>query len=371
MAEVRIGILGVGGFGRFCLEQYQRMLGVRVTAIGGTNVEKYAALARQYDIPHAFTDWRKLVTSRTVDIVHLATPPDLRLAPALAAIEAGKHVWCEKPLALSLADADAMLAAAAHRGVRVGINFVMRYSQLYDLLRTIVREALLGPPQRLLFENRASDLPPDHWFWKPERSGTIPVEHGVHFFDIFASILGRGWLCSATRTCRPAGVEDKWQFVMQYGAQTLASFYHAFDAPSPLERTWSVLECTRGRVRLDGWIPERLELDGLVNPREMTRLHALLPEAWVTTEELGGNVWRANGEQVEAATRIKVQLYTAEKTQVYGQAVRAAMADFITWTQHPTHRPRVTGEDGRIALALALRARELARSEAERETLLP
>ncbi|OPZ86398.1 MAG: 1,5-anhydro-D-fructose reductase [bacterium ADurb.Bin429] len=364
MAEVRLGILGVGGFGRFCLEQYQRMLGVRVTAIAGTRTEKYAALARQYDIPHAFTDWRALVTHPEVDIVHLATPPDLRAAPALAAIAAGKHVWCEKPLAITLAAADAMLTAADRRGVRVGVNFIMRYSPLYDLLRVLVREELFGAPQRLLFENHAADLSPDHWFWDPARSGAIPVEHGVHFFDLFSSILGDGRLRWAGRTCRPNGVEDKWQIVVQYGARVLGSFYHAFDMPAPLESTRAVLDCARGRFRLDGWIPERLELEGLVNPEALARLTALLPEAGITTQELGGGPWRADGEAVAATTLARAQVFTAEKSLAYGQAVRAALADFITWTRQPGYHPRVTGTDGRAALALALRARELARADA-------
>lgn len=365
MADIRIGILGVGSFGRFCLEQFQRILGVRVTAVGDAAPERSIAVARQYQVPHALTEWRELVTHREVDIVHLATPPDLRRAPALAAIEAGKHVFCEKPLALTLADADAMLAAAARRGVRVGIDFVMRYSQLYDALRAIVHEGLLGPPLRLLFENQAADLPPDHWFWQPVRSGAIPVEHGVHFFDIIDSILGPGLLRWAGRACRAPGIEDKWQVVLQYGPWTLASFYHSFDVAGPLERTWCELACARGRVRLDGWIPERLELDGVMAPAEVARLQALLPEAWVTTQELGGNNLRANGEAVTANTLVRAQAVMPEKRLVYGQAVRAAMADFIAWTRQPGHRPRVTGADGRAALDLALRARELARAQAD------
>ncbi len=363
MAEVRIGILGVGGFGRFCLEQFQRMLGVRVTAIGGAHPEKYVALARQYGIPHAVSGWQRLVTHPDVDIIHLATPPDLRREPALAAIKAGKHVFCEKPLALTLEDADAMLAAAERRGVRVGINFVMRYSRLYDALRAIVQAELLGSPQRLLFENQAADLPPEHWFWQPARSGAIPVEHGVHFFDIVGSILGPGRLCWAGRTCRAAGVEDKWQIVLRYGRQTIAAFYHAFDQASPLERTWCELACARGRVRLDGWLPDRLELDGVMTAAEIARLRDILPDGWVTASELGGNNLRANGEPVTATMLVHAGAATAEKQLVYGQAVRAAMADFIAWTQRPAHRPRVTGDDGRAALALALQARELARAQ--------
>ncbi|HEY3417136.1 MAG TPA: Gfo/Idh/MocA family oxidoreductase, partial [Armatimonadota bacterium] len=253
MADVRLGILGVGGFGLFCLEQYRQMPGVRITAIGGTQREKYARLAAEYAIPFFTVDWRELVTHPDVDVVYLATPPDLRGAPAIAALEAGKHVFCEKPLALTLEEADQMLATAEQQGVRLGVNFVMRYAGLYDLLGSLVTAGILGAPLHFSFENAASDLPAGHWFWDARRSGTIPVEHGVHFFDIFAAIFGQGDLRWAGRSRRPGGEEDRWLAILRYGDQMFGSFYHAFDLPSPLEETRAVIEFERGRVDINGW----------------------------------------------------------------------------------------------------------------------
>jgi predicted dehydrogenase len=358
--ETRIGILGVGGFGFFCMEQYLQMPGVRVTVIGGTKPEKYARLAEQYRIPHFVTDWRALVSHPEVDVVYLATPPFLRGEPAIAAFQAGKHVFCEKPLALSLAEADAMLRAAAEHERRLGINFVMRYSRLYAVLAAIVREGLLGVPQRLVFENLAADLPAAHWFWDPARSGTIPVEHGVHFFDIFAAMLGPGTVCWAARGQRASGAEDRWLAALRY-ADILATFYHAFATTSPLERTWCVLECARGRVRLEEWIPVRLRLEGQVSASEATRLRALLPEATVREEQMDGGPWLASGETINADRLIDVTADAGDKQAIYADAVREAMADFLAWTRDPAHQPQVTGADGRAALDIALQVRELAR----------
>lgn len=357
---VRLAMLGVGGFGLFCLEQYRQMPGVEIAAIGGTNPAKYAALAEKYQIPFQTTDSHELVTHPGVDIVHLATPPFMRMEPALEAMAAGKHVFCEKPLALYLEEADAMLAAADRYGVRLGINFVMRYSELYESARTIVRDGLIGAAQHFAFENYAGDLKAGHWFWDPARGGGIPIEHGVHFFDIFGTIFGHGELRCALRTIRASGEEDKWLMALQYGPHVLGSFYHAFDKPSLVERTMSVLECERGRLLLEGWIPEKVTIDALVTDAEAACVTALLPGC--RAEPLPGGETRvlANGQEVAVTHRLSGTASGGEKQAIYARAVRDAMADFIAWTQQEEYVPRVTGADGRAALAIAITARALA-----------
>jgi len=334
---------------------------VRITAIAGTKPEKYARLAKEYEIPFFTTDWRELVASPEVDIIHLATPPYLHAEQGIAAAEAGKHIFCEKPLAVTLNDADAMLQAAYRNRVRLGINFVMRYSGLYQLLNTITQEGLLGAPQHFCFENNAGDLPADHWFWDRSKSGGIPIEHGVHFFDIFKMLFGESVLRWSGCTRREGGEEDKWLVVHQYGKQMYGSFFHAFDKPSAIECTTCGIEFERGRVVLDGWIPERLRLDGVVNARDSERLTNLFPEVNVTPFNTADAVL-ANGKRFPVESRITIDYTPAPKQVLYAQAVQDAMADFIAWTLVPDYLPRVTGDDARAALAMALQADGLAHS---------
>ena len=361
MAETRLGIIGVGGFGLFCLDKYRFIPEVRITYAADINQEPLRRLSAAYDIPHVTTDWRELIASPEVDVVHIATPPSLHAEQAIAAVTAGKHVFCEKPLALSMEDADEMLSAAEARHVRVGIDFVMRYSRLYDQVHTVVGEGLLGAPQRILFENNAKDLPAGHWFWNPSLSGGIPVEHGVHFFDIFEYLFGRGLLCWAGRTIRSSGEADRWMAVFRYGERAFGSFYHGFDKPGIIERTWALFELSRGHIRLEGWIPERLTLEGVATRDELKSLTAIFPNLEVEELDEGAMTVLADGQEVIVSHRVRAEVSAGEKLVIYGQAVQDAMADFIAWTRDPRHQPRVTGEDGQRALAVALEVTAAAR----------
>lgn len=360
MVETRLGIIGVGGFGIFCLDKCRFIPGVKVTALADINAEALERYAAQFGIPFTTTDWRELVNSPDVDVVHIATPPSLHAEQAIACANAGKHIFCEKPLAISMEEADAIFRAADEHGVRVGIDFVMRYSAIYDLIRTIVQEKLLGAPQRFLFENMAKDLPAGHWFWDPWLSGAIPVEHGVHFFDIFQSILGPGEVRWAGLTRRPGGEADKWFMVLQYGERVFGSFYHGFDKPEIIERTWAEIDFERGKIRIDGWIPETMTLDGIVNHADGKRIKELIPGTQLTLINEKGLTVLADGKEMTVNSWIHAEVSGGEKLAIYGKAVQDAMADFIVWTKDPAHRPRVTGEDGREALRIALQVNELA-----------
>src|SRR6201999_2560602 len=129
-----------------------------------------------------------------VDIVYIATPPFLHFDQARQALEAGKHVICEKPLALTTSQADELISIA-HRKQRLLVaNLMQRYNPLFNLVGQLIERKLLGELLHGYFENYASDenLPPEHWFWDPTKSGGIFIEHGVHFFDMFAGWLGAG-----------------------------------------------------------------------------------------------------------------------------------------------------------------------------------
>ncbi len=352
----RIGIIGVGGFGVFCLEQYRKLPDVRVTAIADINAARLAQVAADYDIPVTTSDWRALATHSEVDVVYIATPPFLHAEQALAALQAGKHVFCDKPLALTTADADALLAASAQHGGRLGINFVMRYTRVYTLIHDLLRSGALGEPLYCSFLNAAGDLPAGHWFWDPALSGGIPIEHGVHFFDIFGAFFGPGVVRCAAVDRRADGAEDQWSIGVDY-AKVHGQFYHGFVKASVLEHTWAVIECARGHLILQDWLPTRLDFDCLTDLDGVTAITKLVPEVHVEPAE--GPVL-AHGQTAAVTHQVQAAVVAGEKQVLYAQAVRDAMADFLAWTRDPAHTPRVTGRDARDAVAMAEAAVELA-----------
>src|SRR3954471_15786552 len=161
---IRLGVIGCGGFGLYALQQFSQVPGVTLAGMAGTHRQAAYAAAQRFGIPD-IEDVDKLLARDDVDLVYIATPPFLHHTQAIAALEAGKHVICEKPLAMSLEQADAMIATAKKRDRLVVANLMQRYNPIYDAVGRLIQSQVLGEILHGFFENEASDenLPPEHW----------------------------------------------------------------------------------------------------------------------------------------------------------------------------------------------------------------
>lgn len=361
-----LGLIGPRGFGAFCTGAYHAAGMARVVAFAGRDPAALSVTAAQYGVPNTYTDWREMLQNPDIEAVHIVTPPDRHAEMAIAALNAGKHVFAEKPLATSNADASAILAAANAANKRVGINFVMRYDPLYQTVRAVREGGWLGALTHVGFENYASDegLGDDHWFWDPIASGGIFIEHGVHFFDIIGaiagapafSVLGKTWTRSDG-----TGKEDKVSALVTYQNGAEASFYHAFNRPGALEKQTAHFAFERGHVTLHGWIPTRLELTAIVDDAGFAGLQTLLPLETLADDGVPQTVC-GNGKFLEITRRVAASQSLGGPTPVYLKAVQDAMADFAASVRDPSHRPLVTAEDGAESVRVAAAARESAKA---------
>ena len=359
---LRLGLIGPRGFGAFCTGAYHDANVANVVAFAGRDEANLQALAAQYSVPRTYTDWREMLRDPAVEAVHIVTPPDKHAEMAVAALDAGKHVFVEKPLATTNADAQAILEAARRAGKVAGINFVMRYDPLYQAALAIARAGWLGPLTHVGFENYASDegLDDGHWFWDIQASGGIFVEHGVHFFDIIGAIAqspardvsGKTW----TRG-DGAGKEDRVLATVTYESGVEATFYHAFNRPGALERQTAHFAFERGHLTLHGWIPTSLDLTAIVDEVGRAGLETLLPLEVVAGDDTPPVV-RGNGKLYAVTARVRAHVSLGGPTPVYLKAVQDAMADFARAVRDPSHRPLVTAEDGAESLRVALAARD-------------
>ncbi len=372
-SPLSLGLIGPRGFGAFCTGAYHDSGAARVVAFAGRDRAALGAAAAQYGVPQTYTDWREMLRDPAVEAVHIVTPPDKHVEMAIESLRAGKHVFVEKPLATSSADAAAILGAAREAGKIAGVNFVMRYDPLYQVVLAIARGGWLGPLTHAGFENYASDegLGDDHWFWDPVASGGIFVEHGVHFFDIIGAIagapasdvLGRTWVRGDGTEKEDRQKEDRVQALVTYENGVEASFYHAFNRPGALEKQAAHFAFERGHVTLNGWIPTALELTGIVDDAGLAGLHSVLPVEAVQADEFRQTV-RGNGKNYGVTRRVRASQSLGGPTPVYLKAVQDAMADFAAAVRDPAHRLLVTGEDGAAAVRVAAAARESAVSGA-------
>ena len=340
-----IGLAGAGRFGAFCVEAFADLPGTRVVAVMDTDRSRAADVAPPGARVH--DNYEALIADPAVDIVHIGTPPFLHGPMARRAAEAGKHVFVEKPLATTIAEALAAVDAATASGVQLSIDYVLRHHPLHRLAIDLTRSNALGGLQAFALENFASSeaLPADHWFWDPARSGGIQVEHGVHFFDLCLTLVGREPdAVSGTGQQRSDGRTDRVAALLRFGDQSAATFYHAFNRTGATERTTIRLAFERGHVRIDGWIPTSLELDGRVAEASIESVRSWFPDGF----EVGAP---ATGGMVPVRARAEAP----DRQGAYRLAVRAGMLDLVASIkgERPLH---VTAADAVRSLNVAIRA---------------
>ena len=235
MATVRVGLVGCGFVAELHMYAYKRVYGLdaQVAAVAARG-DQVLDFAKKHRIPRAYRDFPSLLADKAIDVVDICTPPALHATMIVDAVRAGKHVICEKPLALNLQEADEMIGLAQKKNLTVIANLMQRYNPVFDLIRQLIDSKLLGEFLHGYFENYASDegLPPEHWFWDRSKSGGIFIEHGVHFFDLFNGWLGQGQVVQAQRTLRPGtNLEEQVHCSVRYRDGALVNFYHGFTQP--------------------------------------------------------------------------------------------------------------------------------------------
>src|SRR6516225_5441924 len=280
---IRLGVIGCGGFGLFALQHFTQVPGVKLAGMAGTHRPAALAAAARFGVENV-DDVGELVRRDDVDLVYIATPPFLHHPQAMAALRAGKHVIVEKPLALTVGQADEMIATARQRDRLLVANLMQRYNPLFGAVRRLVETRVLGEVLHGSFENYASDenLPAGHWFWDRSKSGGIFVEHGVHFFDLFAGWLGRGTVAAAQRSVRPGSsppIEEQVQCTVRYGPTTLVNFYHGFHQPGRMDRQELRLLFERGDLTLYDWVPTRYRIHAVADEKGTRELCELFPDS--------------------------------------------------------------------------------------------
>ncbi|MBX7259311.1 MAG: bi-domain-containing oxidoreductase [Candidatus Hydrogenedentes bacterium] len=182
-SDLRIAVIGAGGFANaFHLPNLQRMSGVRVAAVCSATGAKAKQAGEKVGADYCTTDYREILADSSIDGVVIATRHNLHKSMALDAIDAGKHVFVEKPLALTVDDAKEVCAAVERTGLLLSVGFNRRFSK-FSLLAKKAMGQMHGP-KMLLYRCNAGQLPPGHWTMDPEVGGGRILGECVHFFDL-------------------------------------------------------------------------------------------------------------------------------------------------------------------------------------------
>ncbi|MGV1004688.1 MAG: Gfo/Idh/MocA family protein [Candidatus Nanopelagicales bacterium] len=387
VAPVKVAFLGAGSFARFLAANLAE-LSERVSAVFDPALES---------MPEAFGPARRagsveeLLSDQAAEIVVIATPPSSHEELALAALAAGKHLFTEKPLALTEAGAQRILAAAERAGRLVQVDHVLLFTPIYRALQRLQQgfpEAsagpLLGTLRRYAFENDASNehLEPGHWFWDRRVSGGIAVEHSVHFFA-GAQLLRPDQpvaVSALTTGLGYPGVTDTFLINATYADGATASYAHAFTHRDRAEQQLTRLDFGDAKALIEGWIPVRATLDIWTDTLGASRWHELPGRAAdllaVPGFRLPGNAAitvadRAHGYPLEGRSHdgvrelsrrlaVGIDLGGEEaKGYLYSQGVIAAFADLLDAVaagRPPRSGPRAASATLQLAEAAQLSA---------------
>lgn len=183
----------------------------------------------------AYTDWRQVIERDGIDAVVVSTPQYLHREITEAALLAGKHVYCEKPMALSIADCDAMIAAAKKSGKVLLVGQQMRYHVHLNRISELIAEGEIGTPQMMWLKEFRNPFPSQMtWAFDREKSGGAIVEKSCHHFGVF------NWLLDA----RPIRVYAT-------GGQLVHHEIYGVDS-TVVDHAWVTVEHEKGRKSMLG-----------------------------------------------------------------------------------------------------------------------
>ena len=204
-----------------------------VVAVMSSSTERSAAYARNHDIGRACNTIEALLADQAVDIVYISTTNESHLEHTLAAAAAGKHVLCEKPLALTLADARRMVEACAAAGVQMGTNHHLRNAATHRAIRDAVRNGSIGTPLAARVFH-AVHLPPHLRTWrvKSPGAGGVILDITVHDADTLRFVLDDEPTAVVAQTqcagMAEAGLEDAAMAVVRFRRGAIAQLHEAF-----------------------------------------------------------------------------------------------------------------------------------------------
>ena len=229
------GLIGASTIAReFMIPAIQAQPGGRVAAVMSRSLVRGRQFAAENGIDAAYDDVEALLADSRVDAVYVSTTNERHKAVVLQAARAGKHVFCEKPLALTVADAREMAAACHAAGVVMGTNHHLRNAVTHRALRGLVASGAIGTPLAVRVFH-AVYLPPHLQTWRinnPETGAGVILDITVHDADTLRFILNdevEAVTAMATQQGMAAGtLEDAVMGVMQFRSGVQAQFHDAF-----------------------------------------------------------------------------------------------------------------------------------------------
>lgn len=257
MDKLRVAVIGTGAVSqKYHIPGFQSSPYAELVAICDVDPNRAQEVANRFHVPRWVTDWHELLDDR-VDAVSICTPNRFHAEVAIAAAKAGKHVLCEKPIAMTNEEANAMVAAAEENGVTLMVEFPLLFDPGYCAARDAVQAGLIG--EVLTVHSKWAHPGPRYyspsaaWFYSKEAAGGgALLDLGIHCASYISSILGDPVSVQGLLSARTEGL------AVDENATLLLAFPNG--KSGIIEASWTcepvvvetIIQGTQGRIRITG-----------------------------------------------------------------------------------------------------------------------
>ena len=276
MKQLGWGLIGCGDIAQKRVAPALRDLATgRLIAVNRAQSELAAAFAKQFGAKRWYLDWKKLLLDEEIDAVYIATPVHLHAEQTIAAAEAGKHVLCEKPMAMNVSECDQMIAACRRNRVKLGVAYYRHFYPVVERIKTIIKSGEIGTPV-LLEINAFEQFNPEtghprSWLLQKNLSGGGPMfDFGCHRIEVFMNICGPVTEVKAmtANVVFDREVEDTAAALLRFKSRAcgILSVSHAAAEPKDSLHIFGSLGSIRvsilneGKIRVVGKLGERYEV---------------------------------------------------------------------------------------------------------------
>jgi predicted dehydrogenase len=328
--KVRVGLIGSQFISSIHAESLHRCGRAELVAVASPTEKNVAAFAEKWRVPHRFTEYRKMLEMDDLDMVVIGAPNDLHCRMTEDAAAAGKHVVCEKPLCVNLAEADRMIDACRKARVHLMYAEELCFAPKYVRLKQLLDEGALGDPV-LVKQSEKHDGPHAPHFWDVSRSGGgVMMDMGCHAIEFFRWILAkpgqpRAKIRSAYAQMGTHVHNDK----TQGEDNAIAIFELDNGVVAMAEESWTKL----------GGMDDRAEVHGSLGVAYADLLHGNAIETYST---------KGYGYAVEKAGSTVGWSFTIYE-EAWNYGFPQEMEHFVACAAGEA-QPLVTGEDGRAVL---------------------
>lgn len=186
MSGIKVGVIG-SGIGRYHIIGYQKCKDVSISALADVNEEKGKKTANEFNIPDFYKDYKEMLKRKDIDAVSVCTPNFLHASMTIDILNSGKHVLCEKPIAMNVTEAEKMLKVSKRNKKILMIGFTHRFRNEAQILKKFIEKGELGKIYHTqAFAIRRRGIPGfGGWFTTKSKSGGGPlIDIGVHILDL-------------------------------------------------------------------------------------------------------------------------------------------------------------------------------------------